>query len=381
MSLWLIQTKSPCMSYIDNGFCTPSPQPRTWKGDHWEGYYNPWLVTCPRHFQQTTSSIGHFYYDPGADMLRAIILYNTTYWPSWDAQRLDFVAETGEWFNREAVLARQVFVGVWGTAWTGKATMGSYNKIYAPMKTSTEIKELNSLTMEAVAGGWSVNPYTWNPKSQYGFAVVNRVDNLLAGVGSWTMDCWSGIDATPVRFGQLRLPNVLDYLAYENRNYCWGITKDGVIVKADYKIPRWEMISTVQNPAADARGYAITFDTRRKRVVVFRWRQDAADGACQNQLEFYYPMVNPARLTQPVPVTSLRAGNRIILVSHLIGDAGEGLSPYTVEGEMAAPVEGQLITPFTNTERSGKAAFQYQAPPDGPVTETLKINTTVEESL
>ena len=149
---------------------------------------------------------------------------------------------------------------------------------------------------EPATNGWWVDPYTWNPKSIYGYAVVNRIDNLLAAAANWTLDCWRNISTTPERFAQLRLPNVLNYLAYESRNYCWVITQDGVICKADYQIPRWEMISTVQNPEADALKYFITYDTKRKRVVVFRQRPDAADGACQHQLEFYYPMVKAGQL-------------------------------------------------------------------------------------
>ena len=378
MSLWPILTVAPCMEYVDLGRCFPSGVPSKWYENRW--WYNDWLVTCPRHYKQTTMNVANFFYEPGNDRLIAHIVLTTTYWPGWDVQRYEFAAEDGTWINREEVLAGQAFIGIWGASWTRDATMGSFNKIYACRNSETAIREISWETAVPVDNGWWVDPYTWNPKSIYGFAVVNRVDNLLAAAASWTLDCWRNISGTPERFGHLRLPNVLNYLAYENRNYCWGITKDGVIVKADYQVPRWEMISTVQNPTDDVKGYAITFDTRRKRVVVFRWREDAADGACRNQLEFYYPMVNPAKLTKPVPVTSLRAGKRIVFVSHLIGDAGEGLSPYTVEGEMVPPVEGKLNTPFTNTERSGRACFQYQAPATGCL-ETLRLRTTVEETL
>jgi len=257
--------------------------------------------------------------------------------------------------------------------------MGSFNKIYACRNNETKIREVMWEYAEPATNGWWVDPYTWNPKSIYSYAVVNRIDNLMAAAANWTLDCWRNISTTPERFAQLRLPNVLNYLAYESRNYCWVITQDGVICKADYQIPRWEMISTVQNPEADALKYFITYDTKRKRVVVFRQRPDAADGACQHQLEFYYPMVKAGQLTQPVPVTSLRAGNRIILAANLIGDAGEGVTPYTVAGEMLSPVEGRLVTPFSGTELNGRVCFQYQAPHQA-CTETLGLKVTVEES-
>ena len=50
--------------------------------------------------------------------------FRTTYWPGWDVQRLDFDAESGQKVGQE-------WVGIWGQAWTGKATLGSYNAIYA----------------------------------------------------------------------------------------------------------------------------------------------------------------------------------------------------------------------------------------------------------
>lgn len=381
MSLWSIRTVAPCMDYIPMSRpCFHSGPPEFYYEGRW--WYNDYLVTCPRHYEQTTKDVANFFYEPGNDRLIAHILLETSYWPGWDARRYEFSAEDGSWLNRDAVLNRDedTFIGIYGVAWTLNGTMGSYNKIYACRTSETKIWEVSWRNAMPAENGWWVDPHTWNPESTYRFAVVNRVDNLLAAASSWTLDCWADIGTEPNLFGHLRLPNVLDYLAYENRNYCWGITKDGVIVKADYQIPRWEMISTVQNPTDDAKGYAITFDAKRKQVVVFRWREDGTDGACQNQLEFYYPMVNPAKLTKPVPVTSLRTGKRIVLVSHLIGDAGEGLSPYTIEGEMVPPVEGRLVTPFTNTERSGRASFQYQAP-NLPCTETLRLNTTVEEFI
>ena len=374
MSLWLLKTVAPCMSYADNGKCYQHTPP-LWGPDGL--IYNGSLVTCPRHYKQATQSVSHFYFAPGAgpkgeDYLRAIVSFRTTYWPGWDVQRLDFDAESGQQVGQE-------WVGIWGQAWTGKATLGSYNAIYACMNSSTVINQVSSATVEPVSGGWSVNPYTWNPKSIYFMAVVNRQDNLLAAVSSWTLDCWKNIATTPERFAQMRLPNTLGYMAYESRNYCWIITKDGVILKADYQVPRWEMISRVNKPEVTATDFLITFDTRRKRVVVFRVRPDAEDGACQHQLEFYYPMVSPAQLTQPVPVTSLKANKRIILAAHLIGEAGEGVTPYTVNGQMALPVAGRLITPFSGTELNGRVCFQYQAP-DEACEETLQLDVTVEES-
>ena len=371
MGLWNIQTVAPCMSYVDFGSCVPPPGPALWGPLGLT--YNGQLITCPKHYRQTTNWVSNFFYEPENDRLIAHIVLTTTAWPSWDVRRYEFDAATG------VQVGDSVFIGIWGAAYTRAATMGSFNKIYACRNSEYYIREISWQYAEPVTGGWGVNPYTWNPQSLYGYAVVNRVDDLLAAASNWTLDCWRTISTTPGRFAQLRLPNVISYLAYESRNYCWVITVDGVILKADYQIPRWEMISTVQNPETDTVKYFITFDTKRHRVVVFRQRSDAADGACQHQLEFYSPMVKAAQLTQPVPVTTLRTGNRIILAANLIGDAGEGVTPYTVNGSMAVPVEGRLATPFSGTGLNGQVCFQYQAPDDA-CTETLQLAVTVEES-
>jgi len=370
MSLWPLQIIAPCMSYIDYGSCVPPPGPT--------GGYNKYLITCPRHYQESMISqhgMNSFFYDPGSDkFIYHTWLYKTA-WPGWDVKRYEFDAATGAQVGD----TYGTDISIWGSVYSKNAISGSYGKVYACRSSEYYIREVSADTLLPVTGGWSVNPYTWTPKSIYFYALVNRIDNYLVAATNWTLDCWRNISTTPERFAQLRLPNVLNSLCYESQKYCWAITQDGVILKADYQIPRWEMISTVQDPSDDAVGYLITYDTKRKRVVVFRQRQDAADGACQHQLEFYYPMVAPAQLTQPVPVTSLRGGNRIILVSHLIGDAGEGLTPYTVNGAMVSPVEGSLVTPFSATAVNGAVGFQYQAP-EAACTETLQLAVTVEES-
>jgi hypothetical protein len=356
--------------------CVPPPGPTFgWQseypifGDNW----NPQLITCPRHYRETTSMLEHFFYEPGNDRLILHTWMSTTAWPGWSTKRYEFDAETG------VLLPTTGGAGIFSLAWTCGGGLGSYNKIYACRNSEVAIREITWDTAAVVEGGWSALTGSWNPGGIYFYAVVNREDGYLVGAANWVLECWRNIGSTPERFAQLRLPNVLSYLCYESRKYCWVITRDGVILKANYQIPRWEMISTVQDPESDTLNYLITFDTKRNRVVVFRARPDAADGACQHQLEFYYPMVEPAYLTQPVPVSSLKTGKRVMLAANLIGDAGEGLTPYTVNGSMVAPVEGHLVTPFSNTEVNGRVCFQYQAPSEA-CTETLQLTTTVEES-
>jgi hypothetical protein len=375
MSLWHIQTIAPCMEYSDFGSCFEPPGPPTPPY-----YYGKNLITCPKHYQQSTMSVSHFFYDPAEDVIKVLVVYSTTYWPSWDVQLLKFSPETGEWLNRTEVLAKQSSAGIWGFAWTSAATMGSFNKIYATMNPTTAILEVDSNYLTEVDGGWSVNPNAdpWDPHSLYRFAVVNRVDQILAGGGSWTIDHWRNINSTPELFATTRLPSTISYMCYESRNYLWIISPDGTISKLDYKVPRYEMLSSVQNPELTAVGFKITFDTKRKRVVVFRQMPDAEDGACQHQLEFYYPMVNATALTAPVPITSLRAGGRVTFVSHLHGSAGEGVTPFTAEAELLSTPHGYLTSPFAGTELNGRITHGYVAPNES-AEDTIQVTVDIEE--
>ena len=141
MGLWNINTVSPCMSYIDYGSCVPSPGPTLWGPLGLT--YNGQLITCPKHYKQSTNWVSNFFYEPGNDRIIAHIVLNTTYWPGWDVQRYEFNAEDGAWCNREEALAREAWIGIWGAAYTRAATMGSFNKIYACRNNETDIREIS----------------------------------------------------------------------------------------------------------------------------------------------------------------------------------------------------------------------------------------------
>lgn len=373
MSLWLVEEKAPCFDYIDFGSCFEETPVGWVDGRLW---YSGELVTCPKHYLQTTGSIPHFYYDPGEDCIKMLVIYTTVYYPSWDVQLLKFSPDDGSWLNRAEVLARTSFAGIWGVAYTNHATMGSYNKIYATRNETTRIVEVDQW-LQPVVGGWGVSPQTWTPPGIYGFAVVNRQDQLLTGASSWFLDHWRNINSTPEKIGTTKLPSTVSYMCWESRNYLWVISPDGSIHKVDYQVPRYEMLSTVQNPQVTSTGFRITFDTKRKRVVVLRMMPDDTEGACQHRLEFYYPMVKPVGLTKPVPINSLRSGNPISFVSHLYGAAGEGVTPFTVNAELAPGAVGALKTPFAGTERNGRVVHRYQ--PDGAAEETIEISMDYTE--
>lgn len=363
MALKTVNIVRPCLSYQDCGTCFPTGPP--WWIDGIGPVYGGNLITCPRHYYNSISSIAGFVYDPGADLLRLMVWFNQVRWPGWGVARFDFSAETG------ALVAGPTGTTFWGVAYTSGASCGSYNKIYSCFTMYYTVQEIDPLSYNPVVGGWSVKPWDWNG-SVYGLAVVNRQDQYLAAVSSWFIDCWKNIGTTPNLFAQVRVPRQISSMTYENRNYLWVVCTDGTIGKLDYTIPRWEMISSVQDPTSDALGYSIAFDTKRKRVVVFRWLPDAVDGSATSQLEFYYPTVEAVTLTQPVPVSSLRAGNKVNFVSHLIGSTGEGVTPFMANSSLVPMASGTLLTPYAGTELNGRVALRYAAPVDA-CTDTLEV--------
>jgi len=361
MALWLQDTISPIFQY------------RPYTGSGYLGIvWNPWLITPPRIYPENVLSIPHFFYEPSNDYIVAYIWFNCIEWPG-------FTFECLVWRASDFSFVGRATAGYIAGQWANHAGVGSYNKIYTTQKVSTEVQEVPWNSLWWLSGMWKVDPYTWTPPSTYIYAVVNREDRLFVGIAGGMLDVWD-ISGTPTRRSRLRISGpYLGYLTYENRDYCWIITSTGEISKANYRRdpPRWEMFSTVQDPTPDAINYLITFDTRRKRVIVLRQLPDAVDGACRSQFEIYYPMYKVVGLTDPVPVSRIRAGDKASFVAHLYGDNGEGVTPFVIDAEMTPPVEGVLLNPFSTSELNGSTSFRYQTPDDQGCEETLVLESTI----
>jgi hypothetical protein len=340
----------------------------------WDGVpaaYNAYLVAPPRIYQEEIGGISLFYYDPARDRLCVWAVLNTYHWPGWAVRRYDFDAETGAFLGSTGE-------NIGPIAWVAYASLGSYGSIYTTWRSEFAIKEVNLDNMSHDAGMWSIDPATWSPPTIFSKAIVNREDGLIVGVLDWNLEIWD-ISGAPVKQGSLRLPSTLGYLAYESRQIGWVITANGLVGKFNYFMnpPRWEILSSVQNPEPTTKGYYVAFDTKRNRLAVLRWLPDAVDGACQSRLEFYRPLYLVAGLTDPVPVTKLRTGEKVRFVAHLYGSSGEGVSTYPVRGALTEPAAGALLTPITMAVQSGAATLRYQAP-EAAATETLALSATVE---
>jgi len=185
------------------------------------------------------------------------------------------------------------------------------------------------------------------------------------GLSSWVANIYRM--STKTILGSLRFPAAPNCLSWESRRFAWAIAPSGSIFKLAYGAvpPRFELMSSVQNPDPAAKDYRLAFDTLRNRLAVLRWLPDSAEGSCNLKLEFYRPLVKVSAtgLTDPVPLAPIRAGQATRFVAHLHGDMGEGLGAYNLNAQVADPAVGRALSPAAPTLVNGEASFGYQAPP------------------
>jgi len=363
VSLWFISEKAPCYSYPlydgTNAKTTPI-------------CYNQQLVTPPRLYTEAFSNYGavKWFYDPGKDRLVLFSWFIITYWPGWAFRRLEFDAQTGAFLSETGT-------SFWGGTYTNRVGVGSYQSFYATRNNTTKLYEVSGDTIQPLVGGWSFLPPTI-----LSACVVNLEDRLLAGSNGWFVFVWDISTGSALSRGSFRLPNTMDGLCYENRDNLWLITGTGQVLKMHYRVnpPRWSMFSCAQRDA-EAAGYRIAFDTRRNRLAILVLKNDATDGACRWEIEFYRPLVKVAAngLTEPVPVTAPGAGKEVKFVAHLFGEQGEGLGAYNIHAALSVPAQGSLLTPVAATHLNGSAAFLYKAPLTGGDQDTLELSAEIEQ--
>lgn len=328
----------------------------------WLNYHPEWTTYAER-----ISSLYLFSYAPGDDSLNALCMLDQQHWPGWGIAWLKFSAETGQYIGRTILNGGILFNLTW-SQWLGA---GPYSKFYR--LTQGTLLECDPIWLGAtgwssVISGWSPAPYALsNP------CLVNPIDGLAVMCSGGSFAVYNLFASPPTLIGELLSP-AYDFtgLGIEDRSRCWVVTGSGVVLKANYAIPRWEVMSAVQSPAPDALKYLVTFDSFRKRVVVFRQRPDAANGACQSQIESYRPIYEAVGLTDPVPVEKVVAKANVRFVSHLYGDAGEGISAQTANVDLLPPVCGTVTSRMAVTELNGVIKMRYLAPSVAGA-DTLKV--------
>jgi len=328
-------------------------QPFPW-GDYTSTYDDP------------VKSLHRFVYIESRDEFVVGGVFNVSHLVQIWAANLYFDGETGEYkYGIAAPWNLWQLLGYLPMVWSP----GSFGKVYStaidyalPTYMLCEIDVDTRLPVIVMA----VPSNTWNPPVTFGICTycMERQEAIIIGgstFGEDNIQVWNCSDPyVPVRKSIIDVPGLISNLCYENKELIWMITEDGIIAKLNYELasPRYEMLSSVQDPGGDTLGYQVTYDTKRKRVVVFRIRADA-DGKNQSSLEFYRPYYVPSQITDPVPVKKIVGGQVTDFVGHLLGSAGEGVAAQTVIPSLSVGANGNLLTNVAPTSLNGSFLVRY----------------------
>lgn len=370
MSLTLVETASPAMSYL----AVPSTLPSF-------VYPIPVPPSSGGQFQESISSIEGFYYDISRDRYVIIALMDQIFWPSWKYTRLDFSPITG------LLVSRQDFSGgAIGFAWTRGYQNSDWKKVYAqrifsPTNVIVEVRPTvpepttvqlaNPIVTATDVGGLDLRFFTLNRE--------NKIVAFSTGTDSFL---YRYNYATQTNIGRIKLPEsgVSDF-ATESDELVWILQKDEggsgfVVSKVNFMIKQYQLYSKVP-PVVSGTDLSvnIAFDALRKSIAVFRRRTDASNGAATHVLDIYKPIIDTTTLTAPVPVTELKPNTRSTFVAHLFDDKGSGGGGKTVKVTKTNP-DSSLKQPVTSVRGNGSIVIPYDAP-NPKATDTLTLTVTI----
>lgn len=360
MALKLIGTVAPCYTYEPYSGSTG-----------WYSVYHPELITPPRAYVETIDRLSQFFYDPVKDVYVAFMWLEYAFWPSWRFYCLVFNGADGSLNTTYTDYSPGIFF----SAWTNHISIGGYDKFYATGNSFLDVREID--WQAGTWTGWQCYDWAGRNPPVFNQAIVNRTDTLVVGQclgASFSVYNYE----THALIGQVSVLNSFlnGYMSYENDTYFWVVFGNGRIAKINYQSLRYEMLSAIASPAPTDISYRCAFDTNRKRLAILRHQPDAADGACQVQLEFYQPVPQAQIITAPVPVNPLTAGTRITFSAHVLGDAGEGIAAKAVTATLATPTVGALTSGRLLTGSNGAVDLTYVAPTDNAA-ETLEVSTEI----
>ena len=340
-----------------------------------EGYYE--LYTDPE------DSLHRFAYSEARDQFVVagmFAYYSFGHRTGW-LLNLYFNAETGEyegWENAPWNIWQLYYKAmVW--------SQGSFGKIYSSTMNyffpTYYLSEMSIDTRLPIIY-MTVPSDTWNPEVTFTICsyCMERQEGIVISKEHPRIEVWDCSDPyVPVRTSILDVPGAVANLCYENKELMWLVTTEGIIAKFNYELayPRYEMLSSVQDPGGDTLAYRITYDSKRKRVVVFRIRDDA-DGKNQSSFEFYRPYYVPSQITDPVPVKKVVGGQVTDFVGHLLGSVGEGVASQTVIPSLSIGANGSLLTNVAPTSLNGSFLVRYQVG-NSLYTDELELSADIGE--
>ena len=333
-------------------------------------------------YQEDMNAIYNWtYIPPPVDAFCLYAMYSYYYWPSWEVKCLVFNAVDGTF--REALPNT-----VWN--WVTGMEMGDLNSVYGIHPSLQSGQWLDTIYRVNWENGQSISDFAtapnlwpgWRSDERAYHALVNYTGNRVFVTTAWHGSLWT-LD-THEKLWEVVFPESSPLnVAWESDSYCWLLFPSGLVLKYDWKdFRRIEMLSAIQKPAQGDLGYQIAYDTYRKRLVVFRWKQDLEDGSAQNQIDFYITAPKATILTRPVPVTSVKKGINANFVANLVGDKGEGIAGQLVKSSLIAPWNnGQVLTPDSYTGLNGSVQIGYRGPDVGNVTDELQVQVDIADIL
>lgn len=385
MSLWPMKKIEPAFEYNEPFILMPCENRysrETWKVTGLGGWSTGTFVFKPdedRFYLLVTMGeeyCNQAFYPHLQDVQRQVLFY-------FDAETLELVGRDDETGGLQGPW------GLIGLNFTGSVTTGSYDRMYM---TNIWLPEIIEFGPDGTRTGWTQRygdlPECPNTIVGPTAAIVNRADNILVVAGFYSngneIHFWKDFEtASPVHTGVIRIPSKTIFnLAWESRRYFWVIWEGGGLAKIDMQLRRVELYSRINFvTGVDVRVF-IGWDTNRGRLIIMRHSYDEGYptplGDARNSIEAYRPIPIPAILTKPVPVAPLRTNKTIPFTFHLLGDGGEGITPYTVNVALTAPVDGGLARHSVQVGGYGWGTINYYSP-DIACVETLTLESEITE--
>jgi len=394
MSLWKFsQELNPVLNYWH---CSEKPCYRLWGTQPGNKMFNFYFCSDTIHYSERLSPhyarTNRLFYYPQYDCYFLHVTYDNCWiWGPFGFPMVNYAycwripadgSSGAVSVGGEALAGLQYF---YGFSFAG-VEAGSYGKVYGTgYFFNNGVFEYNPITLSVIPG-WGINynelpaADPWWVFSAPANSLVNREDGILMLNSSNSSELlfWN-IKEQPYTFkGRMNSPGKIIDVSYEDRYRMWTVTNEGYLHKINYHLLRTELLSEVQDKSPDDLAYLVAFDTKRHRLAVFIHRPDGPNGECRAKIHFYRPIPKVDLVTDPVPVRPVRYGKRVPFSFHLVGSAGEGISPYKVGAELEAPVDGSLMSHSVGTGQYGVGSVPYQAPMYG-CSETLELEVDISD--
>jgi hypothetical protein len=323
-------------------------------------------------YSEKIAAVHAFYYNEASDCYHLVVMLSTSYYPGWAFANFKFNALDGSYAGRETSMTSDVYIAM-TLAWSQWLGPGLNNVFYMLSNRTLNVVNLGDLRS---TGEWTTQIDSWNPPVLSGANpwMINRFDDIIGVCTAGGLRLYGSINSTPTMVGELLLPTPsVTGISFEDRSRCWLVTSSGILLKVNYVLRRWEVLTAVDSPNPAAKTFKVAYDTKRKQIGVFTWLNDAPDGSCLSLLSVYRPLYKAFGLTDPVPVQKLIAGTNIKFISHLHGGAGEGVATNMAGIEILSPAHGRMTAASALVELNGAIPMRYVAPPT-PVTDTLRVS-------